>query len=271
MKRKIAIIMLLVFVAVMFSGCKLMVSLTKEYWDGMTKLESREYIQDTLQEKYGEEFVVKKIFKTGANYYSSSDLLAYCSPKSDESIVFDIEVIVYGKEEKRKRYFHDGYIQSLVRQEMKNNIEGILSKYYDNYSLEIDVRGLSDLLEAHPISKENATIKNYTETIPETNSTWIWVVLKDEEIQAQDKLNKVINEMTMDFYSTKASIEFYYASDNVISECNKKIKEQFDRSGIDTTVSARYPFDGFFYKVEDGEKVLTQVDFANEETALSGD
>lgn len=55
MKRIIAAIMVLVSVLTL-SGCKG----GTNYWDGLTKQGAKEYIQNALQEKYGEEFIVKK-------------------------------------------------------------------------------------------------------------------------------------------------------------------------------------------------------------------
>ncbi len=86
MKKIIAAILVLVF-ALAMSGC---VKIT--YWDGLTKSEARELVENALEEKYGEEFVVKKMYKTGATYYSSEDLWAECSPKSDSDILFTVQI-----------------------------------------------------------------------------------------------------------------------------------------------------------------------------------
>ena len=43
------------------------------------------------------------------------------------------------------RFTSYGYIQSVVRQEIKENIGSVLSKYYDVFASEDFVRGLSNL------------------------------------------------------------------------------------------------------------------------------
>lgn len=58
MKRIIAAIMVLVSVLTL-SGCKEVPGFMPTYWDGLTKRGAREFIQKALQEKYGEEFVVR--------------------------------------------------------------------------------------------------------------------------------------------------------------------------------------------------------------------
>ena len=48
-------------------------------------------------------------------------------------------------------------------------------------------------------SKE-ATIKNYTEALPDYNSTGIWIALNEGEIDNQDKAAKATDEMTESFH-----------------------------------------------------------------------
>lgn len=68
------------------------------YWDGLTKQGAREYIQDTLQEKYGEEFVVVSIGIRSGQYYR--ELVGTYSPKSDDSIAFEFEINHFSEERK---------------------------------------------------------------------------------------------------------------------------------------------------------------------------
>ena len=213
MKRFFAAVMVLLSV-VTLSGCNVLPSLKLTFWDGLTRAEAREYVQSALQEKYGEEFDVLKMYLKGGSWNTSADLLADCSPKSDENIVFEIQVLAIGE----SRVLRDTYIQSIVRQEMKNDTEAVLSKYFEEFAVEIDVSGLHDEFDSGIRSAKDATVKNYSEALPDTNQTSIWIALNKDNIVFQEKINYIVEEITLNFYLTHALIHFYYVTDDIMKK-----------------------------------------------------
>lgn len=266
MKRFFAAVMVLLSV-VTLSGCKEVPSFMPGFWNGLTEAGAREYIQSALQEKYGEEFEVLKMYLDGGTWNTSADLLADCSPKSDENIVFAIQVLAFGEE----RVLRDTYIQSIVRQEMKKNIDSVLSKYYDFFAAEIEVSGLYDRFDSGIRSAKDATVKTYSEALPDTNKTHIWIALNNKEIDTQEKVNNAVNEIVTDFYLTHAYINFYYANDEVINQCLEEIQnESADRWGSYIILQGHYPCSSFVYDGKAKENKITQVEFADKQTKFNG-
>ncbi len=255
MKRIIASIMIAVFVAVSFSGCKLINSLT-EYWDGMTKSETREYIEDTLKEKYNEEFTVLQTFIEGSSNY----LLADCSPISNNNIVFEIQAFPVGN----SKIMRDTYIQSIVRSEVLNIINLVLSKYSLKYAVDVDVQGLYNEYESGIREAENATIKNYSESLPDTNITDIWIALNDDKKILRNNLQFIVEEITAELYKTHALIHFYYVTDDIVQHCfdERQNSRPTDRLVFYRILYGHYPCDAFNYKGKDG--ILIQISSINE-------
>ncbi len=255
MKRVIASIMIAVFVTVSFSGCKLRNSLT-EYWDGMTKRETMEYVQDALQEKYSEEFKVKKLaYRSGSSWDTNPTLLAYCSPLSDENIVFQIEVDVFGEDEKRKRYMDDTYIQSIVGREMRIKAEQVLSQYVENFAVEIYVRGTSSTYDSKILSSNEATIENFTNALPEDNLSTIWFVFDINEFDSDyDRTAAYVEEIVDEYYLTNGCIICCFVSFDIVNECKEKIASnhiEYSYELLDdmqTTLSGRTPYFRYYFK-----------------------
>lgn len=226
MKRVIAAIMILVM-ALSMSGCKI------SYWDGLSKSEAKELVLNMLEEKYGEEFVVKRLYtRGGTGYNTPSNLIAYCSLKSDENIVFETEVNTTGKKENKKRYLYDNYIQNVVRKQLKQDIDCVLKKNYDTFATEVFVTSLKPFYDSGLRSARDATIKVFSETFSiyecsdeDVNRTCIWIVLESSDTVDIEKLKKVVKEMTPFFYSLYVIVEVFHAEQEIVDLCNEKVNE----------------------------------------------
>ena len=230
------------------------------YWDGMTKVEAISYLQAELKEKYGEEFVVKKMYKTGATYYTSSDLLAACSPKSDESIVFEVEVDLIGDKENHKRILYDTYIQSIVGREMRTIAEQILSKYVDNFAVEVYVWGIPSAYDSGIRSADEATIENHTNAIPEKNGSTIWIAFDINEFNSDfERTEEYVKEIIDEYYLTNGVFSCYFVSSDIVEDCKKKITEHhkndsYDMIGdMEVTLSPHGPTCTYHFKGNDDE------------------
>lgn len=214
MKKIFAAILVLAF-ALTMSGC---VKIT--YWDGLSKSEAREFVEKTLEEKYGEEFVVVSMGTQSGETYTK--LVGTCSPKSDKEILFKFESNHFGE-----RRVYDDYIQNVVRKQVKQNIDDVLSKYYDNFASEVYVTPTTVFYDSGIRSANEATIKSFSESFTnnENNLTWVWIVLNDKEMEENvDKLKDIVQNMMRDFYSLEVFLDFIYANDDIISLCKESSK-----------------------------------------------
>ncbi|MBD5128385.1 MAG: hypothetical protein HDT43_00445 [Ruminococcaceae bacterium] len=251
MKRFLAAVMVLLSV-VTLSGCKEVPSFMPSFWDGLTKAGAREYIQNALRDKYGEEFEVVSIGVRSGQYYR--ELVGTCSPKSDENIVFNYEVNNFGGE----RTVYDEYIRNVIRKQMKENIDNVLSKYYETFASEVNVMPLHPSFDSGIRSASEATVKAFSESFAQsdekdTNKTGVWIVINKSESADIDKLNNAIQEMTLDFYSLYMCIDCFFGDQETINICNEKANDiksnHFEVMNI--TYDSDFRRDGFVYYEEE--------------------
>lgn len=224
------------------------------YWDGMTYNQTRRYICKELKEKYGKEFTV---LKSGG--IATGGIWAYCAPKSDESLVFEINAYAYGK---HSRDFQDAYIQSIVKQEMKGNIDTALSKYYSNYVVQVYVSSLLNVYDSGIRSASEASTKSYTELAPK-NLSEISIVLCEDEAENFDNMEVIISGFTPELYKTNALINCYRVPKDVLDECKENTNEIHLDHSVEYIVSGRYPAHYFHYTGEDDSLWLTQTNLCS--------
>lgn len=212
MKKIIAAILVLVF-ALAMSGCV--------YWDGLSKSEAREFVEKTLEEKYGEEFVVLSIGIRSGQYYK--ELVAECSPESDKDIVFRIEANHFSE----NRTLSDEYIRNIVRKQLKNNIESTLEKYYGEYAVEVNVLGLEPFYDSGINSSKGSVVEQFSDSFKkngdeELNKTNVWIVIDENEQDEIYKLKQALQEMTLYFYSLNIYIDCFFGDQETIKICKEK-------------------------------------------------
>lgn len=261
MKRIIAAIMVLVL-AVTLSGCKEVPSFMPSFWDGLTKTGAREYIQGTLQEKYGEEFVVRKMYLKGGTWDTSADLFADCSPKFDENIVFAIQSLAIGNE----RVMRDTYIQSIVSIEMREVAENVLSKNFENYAVEVYVYGLASDYDSKIQSVDIATIDNFTNALPEDNLSVVWIAFDENEFDDDfDKVTKYVEEIVKDFGLSNCYIDCYFVSLDIVNQCNEKIMSCHSEynyqitADMDITLSSQRPIYRYVFTGKNNDLALDKI------------
>ncbi|MGN0678331.1 MAG: hypothetical protein ACI4JS_01585 [Oscillospiraceae bacterium] len=228
MKRVIASIMVLLAIMTL-PGCKI-INFFTEYWDGMTKSETMEYVQDALREKYSEEFKVKKLaYRGGSSWDAHPILLANCSPVSDEDIVFEIEVYVLGEGENQRRKMYDNYIQNVVRKQLKKSIDDVLKSNYESFASEVFVTHLDRFYNSGILSVNEATVENFSNsfTDQEANKTMVWIALNiaDKE-DGTVKLEKILRNMISGFYLLNVYVEIYYTNEETIKLCNEEVSQK---------------------------------------------
>ena len=209
--KKLISLALISAMLLMLTGCRAF-----SYWDGMTYNQTKRYICKELEEKYGEEFTVVKTSKTGTGY-----LYANCAPKSNENNVFQVEVYGY---KAGWRELYDDYIEYLVGREMRAIINYTLSNYCKNYAAEVYISGLhSD--DSGIRSSSEATIKKYTDALPNESCT-IWIAFdKDEFGNDYNKVEMFLEEVVRNVSLTRCNIQCYYVSSDIVAQCNKNIND----------------------------------------------
>ncbi len=210
--------------ALSMSGC---------YWEGKTKWRSEQLLLNELEEKYNEEFIIRQIGVSSAR--SGGPLVAYCSPKDDKELVFETELYQFGE----NISLCDMYIQSIVRRDMKRQIDSVLSEYYDNFASEVYVSGLTPNYDSGIRNADTVTIKSFTEALPSTNGSSIWIAISKNEIDDiydittfSDILNKAVDQ----FYYTTASIDFFVVSDLIVQNSINEIENNYDIINITTVL-----------------------------------
>ena len=219
MKKVIVAIISLSFLLTL-SGCKMF-----SYWGGMTRNQCEKYVTEQLKEKYNEEFTVVKFIKTG-----SGELKGVCAPKRDESLLFDIEL---DKGYKDELELDDAYIQGIVRDEMLEPANAVLSKHFNNYAVEIWVKGLLYCYESGITDASKASIETYTEALPEDNMSDMWIAVDESETSDFEEIEECLLELSENYHKSRISISCYIASKDVIDECNRRIADNHFEFGHD--------------------------------------
>ena len=256
-KKIISVVLVSVFLSLTLSGCADFVKSMFSYWEGMSKSEVRALIEGKLEEKYSEEFSVLNTYKKGGDGFTY--LMADCSPKSSSDIVFEIEAFEVGG----GYIIRDTYIPSIVRVEMLEIINSVISEYSDKYAADVNVEGLYDEYDSRIRIAENATIKNFSEALPDKNSTDIWIALNDKNNSVHNDIQNIVEKIVADFYYTNAIIHFYYAEDDIVQKCIDEIKnnQPTDHLVLYRILYKHYPCDAFNFKGKKG--TLTQIDYAD--------
>ncbi len=139
-KRKICLLMMMLL-ALVFSlnGCK------KVY----TKKDMIEYAEQTLEDKYGEEFQVRgDVFNVRGTAF-----LVNVSPVNNPDIIFEAGYNVAGSEAS-----HDLYIEALVASQYKGLVEAHLENISSDYYLRVEISW--DKRE-NPITNTDITIEEF--------------------------------------------------------------------------------------------------------------
>ncbi len=219
--RKLIAAILSLSLLLTLSSCRF--SLKPTYWNGMTKQETEELILGKLEEKYNEEFEILEMYLT----YSGGYMTGACIPKSDDGLVFEIELWKYGE-------LYDTYIQSVVRREMKEIIDSVLSEHYENFASEVYVRGLATAYDSGIRSADEASIKTFTEALPEDNLSTIWIAFNEDEIgDDYESIEPFLAEIVESFGLTRAGIRCYFVDKKTVEQCQESILNNHLEYGYD--------------------------------------
>lgn len=235
LKRKLLLMSAALAVPLLLSGC-----VNKPLEDLRLSL--------ALTEKYGEIFIVADSFVSGGNWLTAGPLEAVCYPLSDKNLTFKATYSI------ANHYIYaDSYVQTIVRNEIKSDIESVLSQYYDSFIVEVDV--FHDYTNF--TSKEDISVKSYSETIPEDNSVIINIAILNSEVSHYTDIENALNECSYKFCSINAKIFCNFVSQDIIEKCKELQSDNtFDLDEIFWLLQNEKPFyvysyyNGNDYKIE---------------------
>ncbi len=228
MKRNKKLLSLISALAIplMLSGC-------------VNKKSEEKKLAKALEERYGEEFVVVDSIVTGGNWLTAGPLSAVCYPKSDRDLLFKADYSIANQ-----YIYDDGYIQAIVREEIINNMENVLSQYYDTFVVEVDVCQKHTSLT----NKEDVSVKSYSEIIPDENSVVINIAILDSEVLHCSDIETVLGECSKQFHLINAKIYCNFVSLNIIEKCKELQSDNiFDLDEIFWLLQNEKPFSVYSY------------------------
>lgn len=220
------------------------------YWNGYSEAESRQLIEDALQEKYGEEFVVEKIgTRPGSSWDAPSSLTATCYSKNNNTFAFEARYYEYNNSSK----IQDMYIQEKISKEIKSVINSVLSKYYDKYAVEVAISGLADDYDPELTVVETVTIESFSIAMTQDGKSMYcdsWIILdnSNREIYNEQELENIIQEITEQLYYMNVFFEFCYVDDALLCESIEVTRNEINNSrDIEKIIDLEHKEFGYHY------------------------
>ena len=213
-------------------------------------------IHDMLCEKYGEEFIIHKVWHEGSRggmgvfnpklLFDFSDFGTYyatCSPASNPDIIFEAQIGAEGK------YQNEEYPHAIAKYLIKEELDKALSNYIDNYAIDItmftpSIYNSEDIkfLETYePFTKaSDITIQSYSEKFLERSHASIDIIIEGHEYASAEALQKIWDEsLKNSFHKMSLTFEFTFTSKENVDQIKKELSEKNDYST--SIISDEYP------------------------------
>lgn len=209
MKQKMLSLLSALAVPLLLSGCV-------SQWAEEKKLAK------ALEERYGEEFVVVDSYIGKANWLNIGSLEAVCHPAENENLTFKAS---YGIS--NKNLGDDNYIQAIVREEAYAEMEEILSEYYTDFLLDVDVFqpiiGYAER-EDYPsfTNISDISISSYEEKYGEKMRLSFNIIFNEAEVEKNDEVSDIFEKYSDKFNNAEISFWCYYTNSDMIAELRAK-------------------------------------------------
>ncbi len=226
-KRKTCLLVMLIFALVLsLSGCK------KVY----TKKDMIENAEQTLEDKYGEEFQVRgDVFNVRGSSYSAN-----VSPVNNPDIIFEAGYNVAGSE-----YNHDFYIRALIASQYKELAEKKLEGLSCNYYLKVKIfYSESENL----ITDTGITIEEFNNITEESQEIEYFLYLSKDMLKESDEYIYETILSIMELREGRFDIFFLLEED--LEQVKSNYSERYSLDGA--TMDLLY--DGYTGKLIDGKK-----------------
>ena len=223
-KRTALLILICLFAVTALSGCA--------YWEGYSKSQCVQLVEEALEEKYGEEFVVADIHVGAGGWYGvSGPLVATCYSKSNDSLFFEAEYNKFGDAGE----LDDKYIQEIVAKQIKSIINTVLAKYYDNFAVEIDINGLVPAYDPEITNTADATVEGFSTAMNKDDKKLYsngWIVLEDSQLNkySEDEIESIIAEIGAELHLMRIDFEFCYVPTDLLRQCLDIVSDEKNKS-----------------------------------------
>ena len=158
-KIRVRVVSVLLLLSLLLTGCS---SEVKNYIHTDTGLKHE--AEDVLEEKYGEKFVIKKVWtKNQTTFYAT------CSPEANPEVVFEAEVYKDGS-----GWYTDNYIQALIARQIEERMEAKVNEVFGECHVEAAFYGgMPNIDELRELtSEENPTLDYFKNLVAERDNRW---------------------------------------------------------------------------------------------------
>lgn len=189
-----------------------------------------------LEEEYGEEFVVVDSIVTGGHPIYAGPLRAVCYPKSNKNLLFKATFA-------EDYIYEDEYVEAIVREEAYAEMEEILSQYYTDFFLDVNVSQPTieySEREKYPrfTNISDVSIQSYEEKYGEKMVLSFRVAFNIDEITDYEEVSEIFKEYSKKFTNGRVNYFCYYMDSNIINDCKKiEAADYWEDFYIDSKIS----------------------------------
>lgn len=255
MKKRICILTVAVLLCNVMTGC------------GFSR---EKKIEKLLEEKYGEQFVVQKVWKQADGVTPfSGDYYAYCYPEGDRELLFRIRVDDFDTKD-----FHDTYPHSLVAEELQEQMQEKLDEYFPECFVYPYVSGDSVIY----LSRKEVTIEGFVERAERPSANYK-IAVNQSHLQSDDYgvecdfLFECLAEMNQES-GIDGTLGVFFLPEDIYRQYYNHFQEELWYADTNPEFVDDYPHIGMGFLIKDGSKnllvhgksgSLTSTDLSREE------
>ncbi|MGN0618801.1 MAG: hypothetical protein ACI4J7_07240 [Ruminiclostridium sp.] len=242
-KRKLLLPLFAITIAFLLSGC-----VNKPLEDLRLSL--------ALTKKYGEIFIVADSFVSSGNWLNAGPLVAVCYPLSDKNLTFKATYSY-----KNNKLYDDEYIEAIVREEACAEMEQILSQYYTDFLLDVDIYIKGPSQEGVNVSE--ASISKLEEIYGEKMIISFDMIINIDEIDDYKEVEPIFQKYSERFTNGQVDYSCYYEPVSTINECQeiKDKRKYISNKGfvLATQMGTRQQHPMYRYCFENGKFSLYEI------------
>jgi len=204
-KRKLLSLISALAIPLMLSGC-------------VNKKAEEKKLAKALEERYGEEFVVADSIIGSANWLNVGSLEAACYPKANKNLTFKASYSI-----SNNNLGDDNYIQAIVREEAYTEMEEIISDYYTDFLIDVNVfQPVIEYAEREKypefVNITDVSIASYEEKYGEKMRLSFYIIFNDTEVEKYDEVSHIFEKYSDKFNNAELNFWCYYTNSGKIAE-----------------------------------------------------
>ena len=204
-KRKLLSLISALSIPLILSGC-------------VNKKAEEKKLAKALEERYGEEFVVADSIIGSANWLNVGSLEAACYPKANKNLTFKASYSI-----SNNNLGDDNYIQAIVREEAYEEMEEIISDYYTDFLIDVNVfQPVIEYAEREKypefVNITDVSIASYEEKYGEKMRLSFYIIFNDTEVEKYDEVSHIFEKYSDKFNNAELNFWCYYTDSGKIAE-----------------------------------------------------